>query len=98
MGVSPAVVAIMTVSSAIAAGGAKAHKNRKVREAETEAKQKADKERMDLERRNKLATSIESARLQRDKARKRTIFAGSGADNIFQPTLGGTGFKSTLGQ
>lgn len=38
-----------------------------------------------------------SVTAQKKKARKRTIFAGSGTNNIFAPTLGGTSGNKTLG-
>lgn len=38
-----------------------------------------------------------SVKAQKDKARKRTIFAGSGTSNIFSNSLGGSTGKETLG-
>jgi len=43
------------------------------------------------------AIANESVRLQKERARRRTIFAGSGQNNIFSPTLGGTTRNSNLG-
>lgn len=43
------------------------------------------------------AIADESVRAQKAKARQRTIFAGSGSNNVFSPTLGGASYNSTLG-
>jgi len=43
------------------------------------------------------AISDASIAAQKEKARKQTIFAGAGQQNIFSPTLGGTSGNKTLG-
>ena len=98
MGIAPAAAAI--VATSLFTGGRQAQ--RKVRRSEVKkGRTAAAEEGVAIESANKAARekaiTNESVKAQKDKARKRTIFAGSGTNNIFAPTLGGASGNKTLG-